>query len=161
MIPSSFKCDTVTPTLPGKQGCCFSVSGSRSHLFVFVLHLCTLEWSSGWVYLVQWVNAGLVTDSQVMFELPHGPHARPHVLLANRQQQRGDGVVKLRNTDWIPGTQEHNICRTNSDTETRSGRHTSLKHKLIIINHLDVINLRDFADYFYFLGTGNNSLSFL
>lgn len=159
MLPSSFKRDTVIPTLPGKQGCSFSVSGSRS-LFLSVLHLCTLEWSSGWVYLVQRVNAGLVTDSQVMFELPHGPHAQPAVLLANRQQQWGDRVVKLRNTDWIPGAQEHNICRTNTDTKTRSGRHTSLKHKLI--NHLDLINLRDYnLHYFYFLGTGNNTLSFL
>lgn len=76
--------------------------------------ICFYLWSSGWVYLVQRVNAGLVTDSQVMFELPHGPHARPAVLLAHRQQQGGDRVVKLRNTEWIPGAQEHNICRTNA-----------------------------------------------
>lgn len=61
-------------------------------------------------YLVQRVSVRLVADAQVMFNLAQGPHARPAVLLSHRQQQRGDGVVELRNSEWIPGAQEHNVC---------------------------------------------------
>lgn len=52
-----------------------------------------------------------------MFELPQGPHAPPAVLLPDRQQQRGDKVVELRNRHWIPGAQEHNVCTTTGHTE--------------------------------------------
>lgn len=38
-----------------------------------------------------------------MFKLAQGPHASPGVFLPDRQQQRGDGVVELRNRHWIPG----------------------------------------------------------
>ncbi len=72
------------------------------------------------LYLVQRVFVGFVADAKVTFELPQRPHALPAVLLTDRQQQRGDRVVKLRNTHWIPGTQENDVCTTNSSTQTHT-----------------------------------------
>lgn len=62
------------------------------------------------LYLVQRVGVGFVMNAQIVFELPQGSHARPAVLLSRRQQQGGNWVVELRNTNWIPGAQEHNVC---------------------------------------------------
>lgn len=67
-------------------------------------------------YLIQRVCTGFVADAKVMFKLPEGPHAHPAVFLSDRQQQRSDGIVELRNSHWIPGAQEHNVCTTR-DTE--------------------------------------------
>lgn len=73
---------------------------------------------SDYAYLVQRVSVGFIADAQVMFELAQGPHAGPAVFLTDRQQQRGDGVVELRNRHWIPGAQEHDVCNhTHNNTE--------------------------------------------
>lgn len=62
------------------------------------------------IYLVQRVCIGFVADVQVMFNLSHGPHACPVVLLPDGQQQWSDGIVELRNRHWKPGAQEHDVC---------------------------------------------------
>lgn len=73
-------------------------------------------------YLIQRVCIGLVADAKVMFKLPEGPHAHPAVFLSDRQQQRSDRIVELRNSHWIPGAQEHNVCTTR-DTERQNMVH--------------------------------------
>lgn len=67
----------------------------------------------GWLrllYLVKRVFVGHLPDVQLQFQLSKRPHARPTILLSGRHQQRGDGVVELRDDDGIPGPQEHDVC---------------------------------------------------
>lgn len=146
MIPSSFKCDTVIPTLPGKQAYSFSVSGSKSHLFLSVVIRLSLPCTASQC----WACYGLpghvwaAPRSSCPTSCPSGQQA-----VAGRWQgcKAEEYWVDTRSA----GTQ---YLQNKHDTKTRSGRHTSLKHKLI--NHLDLIHLRDYNLYFYFLGTGNS-----
>lgn len=76
-----------------------------------------------------------------MFKLPKGPHAPPAVLLTDRQQQRGDRVVELRNRHWIPGAQEHDVCTTTShrDANTSMQRYNHrgvLQKQYIIVKYV-------------------------
>lgn len=72
-----------------------------------------------------------------MFKLPEGPHAHPAVFLSDRQQQRSDGIVELRNSHWIPGAQEHNVCTTrDKERQTRS-----IRRNFPLVNMLVLTNL--------------------
>lgn len=102
-------------------------------LWAFVPSSVPLLTPLDWAYLVQRVSVGFVVDAQVIFQLAERPHACPAVLLTNRQQQRGDRVVELRNRHWVPGAQEDNVC---SNTHTIISLSYSLQHSSLMSRQL-------------------------
>jgi len=94
------------------------------------------------LHLVQRVLVGFVADAQVVFELPEGPHARPAVLLPDGQQQRGHGVVELRDGHRKPGAQENHVCTTHTHTHTQLQKQSLTGSGAATLLHRDVFSLR-------------------